>query len=66
MNKIVATASSGVYLSFDGGANWKRVTGGALPETNFAGKYAEFRTAVWLADGSVEVSGDTGTYKFTP
>jgi hypothetical protein len=46
-NKIVATASSGVYLSFDGGANWKRVTGGALPETNFAGKYAEFRTAVW-------------------
>jgi hypothetical protein len=65
-NKIVATASSGVYLSQDGGATWKRVNGGALPDFDSLGKYAEFRTAAWLPDGSIEVSGNTGTYKFTP
>jgi hypothetical protein len=65
-SKIVTTSASGVYVSQDSGTTWKRVEGGDLPNKDALGRYAEFESATWLAGGAVEISGASGTYKFTP
>jgi len=53
----VVTALTGVYVTSDGGQNWRRMLG--LPE-------GEYRTAHFIADGSVIVSGIPGTFLANP
>ena len=56
-NRQVVTALTGVYLTSDGGQNWRRMLG--LPD-------GEYRTAHFNADGSVIVSGIPGTFLANP
>jgi hypothetical protein len=67
-DQIVAVADTGVYLSNDDGDKWSRVQSGALDDSAGVakGKVSEFRSVLWLGDGSVEVSGSAGTFLFKP
>jgi hypothetical protein len=56
-SRQVVTALTGVYISKDGGASWRRVN--ELPE-------GEYRTAHFNADGTVIVSGMPGTFLANP
>jgi hypothetical protein len=56
-NRQVVTALTGVYLTSDGGQNWRRMIG--LPD-------GEYRTAHFNVDGSVIVSGIPGTFLANP
>jgi hypothetical protein len=56
-SRQVVTALTGVYITTDGGQNWRRMTG--LPE-------GEYRTAHFNADGSVIISGLPGTFVANP
>jgi hypothetical protein len=56
-NRIIITALTGVYTSGDGGKTWKRLND--LPE-------GEFRTAHFNLDGTVIISGVTGTFLANP
>jgi hypothetical protein len=63
--EVVTTSASGVYLSRDSGSTWKRISN--LPERDpVTHTLAEFRSAIWLADGGVIVSGLAGTFHFKP
>jgi len=53
----VVTALTGVYVTADGGQNWRRMIG--LPE-------GEYRTAHFNADGTVIISGLPGTFLANP
>ena len=56
-NRQVVTALTGVYVTADGGQNWRRMMG--LPE-------GEYRTAHFNADGTVIISGLPGTFLANP
>jgi len=56
-SRQVVTALTGVYITTDGGQNWRRMIG--LPE-------GEYRTAHFNADGSVIISGLPGTFLANP
>jgi hypothetical protein len=56
-NWQVVTALTGVYISRDGGQDWRRMIG--LPE-------GEYRTAHFNQDGTVIVSGIPGTFLSNP
>jgi len=56
-NWQVVAALTGVYVTSDGGQNWRRMAG--LPD-------GEYRTAHFNADGSVIVSGIPGTFLTNP
>jgi hypothetical protein len=56
-NRIIITALTGVYTSSDSGKTWKRLND--LPE-------GEFRTAHFNRDGTVIISGVTGTFLANP
>jgi hypothetical protein len=56
-SRQVVTALTGVYITSDGGQNWRRMNG--LPE-------GEYRTAHFNADGSVIISGLPGTFLANP
>ncbi len=56
-SRQVVTALTGVYITTDGGQNWRRMNG--LPE-------GEYRTAHFNADGSVIISGLPGTFVANP
>jgi hypothetical protein len=56
-SRQVVTALTGVYITGDGGQNWRRMNG--LPE-------GEYRTAHFNADGTVIVSGLPGTFVANP
>jgi hypothetical protein len=68
-SQMVAAADTGVYLSIDGGVSWARVQTGAMDDSDLRTAHervSEFRTVMWLSDGSAEVSGASGTYIFKP
>jgi hypothetical protein len=56
-SRQVVTALTGVYITTDGGQNWRRMNG--LP-------YGEYRTAHFNADGTVIISGLPGTFVANP
>ena len=56
-SRQVVTALTGVYITTDGGQNWRRMNG--LPE-------GEYRTAHFNADGAVIISGLPGTFVANP
>ena len=56
-SRQVVTALTGVYITTDGGQNWRRMNG--LPE-------GEYRTAHFNADGTVIISGLPGTFVANP
>jgi hypothetical protein len=56
-SRQVVTALTGVYITADGGQNWRRMNG--LPE-------GEYRTAHFNADGTVIISGLPGTFVANP
>jgi hypothetical protein len=56
-NREIITSLTGVYTSGDGGKTWKRLND--LPE-------GEFRTAHFNLDGTVIISGITGTFLANP
>jgi hypothetical protein len=56
-NRQILTAITGVYVSEDGGTNWKRLND--LPE-------GEFHSAHFNPDGTVIVSGFAGTFLVKP
>jgi len=56
-NRQVVTALTGVYITNDGGQNWRRMIG--LPE-------GEYRTAHFNPNGTVIVSGIPGTFLANP
>jgi hypothetical protein len=56
-DREIITAITGVYTSADGGESWRRLN--SLPE-------GEFRSAHIDADGSILVSGVTGTFLVDP
>jgi hypothetical protein len=56
-SRQVVTALTGVYITADGGQNWRRMIG--LPE-------GEYRTAHFNADGTVIISGLPGTFLANP
>ena len=56
-SRQVVTALTGVYITSDGGQNWRRLND--LPE-------GEYRTAHFNADGSVIISGLPGTFVANP
>jgi hypothetical protein len=56
-SRQVVTALTGVYITSDGGQNWRRMIG--LPE-------GEYRTAHFNADGTVIISGLAGTFVTNP
>jgi hypothetical protein len=53
----VVTSLTGVYISADGGENWRRLND--LPQE-------EFRTAHFNSDGTILVSGIAGTFLINP
>jgi hypothetical protein len=63
---IVAASASGVYLSRDSGETWKRIASLSEDETRGKHSFGDYRSAIWLPDGAVVVSGTAGTYRFTP
>jgi len=56
-SRQVVTALTGVYITGDGGQNWRRMNG--LPE-------GEYRTAHFNSDGTVIISGLPGTFVANP
>jgi len=56
-NRVIITALTGVYTSGDSGRTWKRLND--LPD-------GEFRTAHFNRDGTVIISGVTGTFLANP
>ncbi len=56
-NREVVTSITGVYISADGGETWRRLNN--LPEE-------EFRSAHFNSNGTVLVSGITGTFLVNP
>jgi len=56
-SRQVVTALTGVYITRDGGQNWRRMNG--LPD-------GEYRTAHFNGDGTVIISGLPGTFLASP